>query len=311
MRQFIVRRLGLLLLVVFGVVTVTFLLVRAAPGDPATTYLGDKATPDQISALRKEWGLDQPIFVQYVQFLFEIVTGNLGRSLFFHASNLELISNRLPTTLLLMVMSIVIAAVISLPLATWIAVRGRGGSDVFVRIFNALALGLPTFLIGLLLIILFGLTLKWFPVGGFGTTFGQQLYSLVLPSISIAVGFVPLLVNSLRESLGGALRSDFVAFAYSKGLTPFRVLSAYVIRNGIISAVTILGLRAGGLVGGSLVVENIFNLPGLGTMMLSGILNRDFPVVQSVTIVYAVLVVLVYLLTDLLYAFIDPRVELA
>ena len=310
MVNYLVRRFLLLILVVFGVVTATFVLVHATPGDPVLTYLGDKATPEAVAALRHAWGLDESLGAQYVRFLREVATGNLGSSLFFHTPIVKLIEVRLPTTLLLMLVSTVFAVVISLPLATWVAVRGRGGADLFVRIFNAVVLGMPAFFIGTLFIVFFGLQLRWFPVGGYGTTFIQHLYSLVLPGLAVALGIVPLLVNSLRASLTDALQSEFVAFAYSKGLRSRTVLSAYVIRNGSISGITILGLQAGSLAGGALVIENVFALPGMGSMMMTGILNRDFPVVQSVTLVFAAIVVAVYLVTDFAYAILDPRAAL-
>ena len=310
MIRYLARRLLLLLLVVWGVVTATFVLVHATPGDPVLTYLGEKATPDTIAALRHAWGLDQALGVQYLRFLQDVVTGNLGSSLFFHTTVMKLIEVRLPTTLLLMLVSMVFAVVISLPLATWVAVRGRGGNDLFVRIFNAVVLGMPAFFIGTIFIVLFGLRLQWFPVGGYGTTFGEHLHSLVLPGLAVALGIVPLLVNSLRASLTDALQSEFVAFAHSKGLPSRTVLSAYVIRNGSISGITLLGLQAGSLAGGALVVENVFALPGIGSMMMTGILNRDFPVVQSVTLIFAAIVVVVYLVTDIAYALLDPRAAL-
>jgi peptide/nickel transport system permease protein len=309
--RYLTRRLALLILVIFGVVTATFILVHATPGDPARTYLGERATPEAVAALRKTWGLDQPLPQQYVEFFRQVFTGDLGNSLFFHAPNVQLIGTRLPVTLLLMLMATLFAVVISLPLATWIAVKGRGGADLTVRLFNAVVQGTPTFLVGSLFIVFFGVQLHWFPVGGYGSTFPEHLRALVLPALAVALGIVPLLVNSLRASLSDALQGEYVAFARSKGLRSSTVLGAYAIRNGSISGITILGIQAGNLAGGALVIENVFALPGMGTMMMTGILNRDFPVVQSVTLVFAAIVVLVYLFTDLAYALLDPRAKLA
>ncbi|WP_104090380.1 ABC transporter permease [Arthrobacter sp. GMC3] len=310
MTRFLVRRLGLLALVVWGVVTATFALVHATPGDPARATLGDKAPESAVQALRAEWGLDQPLGVQYWHFLTDLVSGNLGTSFQYRSPITALLAERLPTTLLLMLMAVTFAVVISLPLATWVAVRGRGGSDIGVRIFGAVAQGTPTFLIGTLLVIVFGLKLHWFPVGGYGRTTAEHLHSLVLPAMTVALGIVPMLVNSLRASLTDALQSDFVAFGHSKGLKPATVLAAYAIRNGSISGVTILGIQAGVLAGGALVVEKVFAIPGMGSLMLAGILGRDFPVVQATTLVFAGIVVVVYLITDLSYALLDPRARL-
>ncbi|MHA7224438.1 ABC transporter permease, partial [Arthrobacter sp. RHLT1-20] len=211
----------------------------------------------------------------------------------------------------LMLLATVFAVVISLPLATWVAVRGRGGADVGVRLFGALVQGTPAFLAGTLLIIVFGLKLHWFPVGGYGKTPAEHLYSLVLPALTVALGIVPMLVNSLRASLTDALQSDFVAFGHSKGLRKSTVLGAYAIRNGSISGVSILGIAAGSMAGGAVVVEKVFAIPGMGSLMLTGILGRDFPVVQTTTLIFAGIVVLVFLVTDLAYALLDPRARLS
>jgi peptide/nickel transport system permease protein len=310
MRSYIAKRLVLLVFVVFGVVSLTFVLVRAAPGDPARNVLGDKASNAAVAALRHQWGLDQPLGRQYVTFLRQVVTGNLGHSFYFHVSIQSLIESRLPTTLLLMAMATLFAVVIALPLSTWVALKGRGGSDLFVRILNALFLGSPSFLIGTLLIIVFGLKLRWFPVGGYGSTLPEHLHSMVLPALTVSLSVVPLLINSLRASLTDALDSEYVAFGRSKGLRSSTVFLAYALRNGSISGISILGIQAGVLAGGTLVAENVFAIPGMGTLMLTGILNRDFPVVEAVTLVFAVFVVLIYLVTDVSYALVDPRARL-
>jgi peptide/nickel transport system permease protein len=309
--RYIGKRLLLLLLVVFGVLTGTFILIHMTPGDPAVTFLGEKATPAALAALRHKWGLDQPLFIQYVSFIGNVLRGNLGDSIVFGAPVLSLIAVRLSPTLLLMLMALVFAIAISLPLATWVAVRGRGVADSTVRVVNAVFQGTPSFFLGTMLILYFGLKLHWFPVGGYGQTFGQHLYSLVLPALTVAFSTVPLLVNSLRASLTDSLQSEYIAFARAKGLRSSTVLGAYAIRNGSISGISIVAIQAGNLVGGALVVENIFAIPGMGSMMMTGIVNRDFPVVQSTTIVFAFIVVLVFLVTDIVYGVLDPRARVA
>jgi peptide/nickel transport system permease protein len=307
MTRYIGKRLLLLLLVVFGVLTGTFILIHLTPGDPALTFLGVKATPEALAALRHQWGLDQPLPLQYLTFLADILRGNLGTSLVYNAPVLSLIVVRLPATLLLMLMAMIFAILISLPLATWVAVRGRGVADTTVRVVNAIFQGTPTFFLGTMLILYLGLHLRWFPVGGYGSSFGEHLYSLVLPSLAVALSTVPLLVNSLRASLTDSLQSEYIAFARSKGLKSSTVLGAYAIRNGSISGISIVAIQAGNLVGGALVIENVFAIPGMGSMMMTGILNRDFPVVQSTTVVFALIVVVVFLITDLVYGVLDPR----
>jgi peptide/nickel transport system permease protein len=305
------RRLLLLIIVALGVVTLTFLLMHITPGDPALTYLGNRATPQTLKALRHSWGLDRPLWRQYVDFIGGLFSGDLGSSLFYRIPNTELIAQRLPVTLMLLLMSTLFGVLIAVPLGLWSAVKKNGPVDEAIRAFNALALGMPSFWIGSMLILFLAVRAQIFPVGGYGESFPEHLHSLVLPALSVALMIVPTLVRSLRSSLIDALSSEYVAFGRSKGLGRFTVLMRYALRNGSISGVSILGINVGVLAGGSLVVENVFALPGMGSAMMQGILNRDFPVVQVSTLVFAAIVVLVYLLTDLAYALLDPRVRLA
>jgi peptide/nickel transport system permease protein len=191
------------------------------------------------------------------------------------------------------------------------ALKKNGLVDEGIRIFNALAQGMPAFWIGSMLIMLLALRAGLFPVGGYGSSFSEHLRSLVLPSFSVSLMIVPTLVKSLRSSMIETLSAEFVAFGRSKGLRQMTVLLKYALRNGSISGVSILGINVGTLAGGSLVIENVFALPGMGTAMMQGILNRDFPVVQISTLIFAAIVIIVYLLTDVAYALLDPRVRLA
>lgn len=303
------RRLLLLVPVVLGVVTLTFLLMHITPGDPAIAYLGVKAGPEALDALRRSWGLDQPLWRQYLGFMGGVLRGDFGVSMYFKAPVTELIATRLPVTLLLMSLSTVFIVVIGVPLAVLAAVRRDGWADAAIQLGASVGLGMPQFWVGTMLVLFLSLKAGLFPVAGYGTGPGQHLLSLVLPSLTVAVATVPLIMRSLRASMIEALDSEFVAFGRAKGLRPRTVLVQYGLRNGCISAVTILGINIGGMVGGTLVVENVFGLPGLGQLMMQGILNRDFPVVQGTTLVFAAVVVLVYLATDVSYRFLDPRVR--
>jgi peptide/nickel transport system permease protein len=309
--SYVGRRLLLLILVALGVVTLAFLLMHITPGDPALTYLGDHATPQALRALRHSWGLDRPLWRQYLNFVGGLLTGDLGSSLFYRTPNTVLIAQRLPVTLTLIVMSTLFSVVIAVPLGVWSAVKKNGPVDEGIRIFNALAQGMPAFWVGSMLIIFLALRAGLFPVGGYGNSFPEHLDSLILPSFSVSLMIAPTLVRSLRSSLIDTLSSEFVAFGRSKGLRRFTVLTRYALRNGSISGISVLGINVGALTGGSLVVENVFALPGMGTAMMQGILNRDFPVVQISTLVFAAIVIIVYLLTDVAYALLDPRVRLA
>lgn len=307
MIRYLARRLALMIPVGLGVVTLTFLIMQMTPGDPAVAYLGDKATPEAVAALRAEWGLDQSLISQYFSFLGGLVTGDLGNSLYFKVPISQLLAIRMPPTLLLMVLASVLAVIISVPLSVWAATSRSAVAAVLIRFFTATVQGIPTFFLGTLMITFLALRLQWFPVGGYGDTFAEHLHSLVLPALAIALNMVPLLVRSLTNSIGEALESEFVDFGRSKGLREATVLLHYAMRNGSISGISILGIQVGNLAGGALVVENVFAIPGMGSMLMNGVLNRDFPTVQVCTVVFAGLVVAIYLLTDIAYGWLDPR----
>jgi peptide/nickel transport system permease protein len=311
MARYLGRRILLLIPVILGVITVAFFMMHLTPGDPARVFLGPKATQSAVDLLRHKWGLDQSIGQQYLSFVGETVTGNLGDSLYFSSPVTALLAIRLPVTLMLMLMGAVFAVIISVPLAILSATDTKGFVATAVRTFNALVQGMPTFFIGAILILMLGVRARIFPAGGYSTNFGGQLIALVLPAITIALGIAPLLVRSLNNSMKDTFGSEFVAFGRAKGLSRGRIMAAYVLRNGSVSGISILGIQVGALAGGALVVEQVFALPGMGSMLMTGILNRDYPVVQACTLAFAVLVVLVYLATDLVYAVLDPRVRLA
>ncbi len=307
MLRYLLRRVALIIPVALGVVTLTFVIMKLTPGDPAIAYLGDKATPAAVAALRAEWGLDRPLPQQYLDFVVGLLTGDLGNSLYFKVPISELLALRLPPTLILMLIASIMAVLIALPLAVWAATSGSVVAGVVVRLFTATVQGIPTFFLGSLMITFLALRLRLFPVGGYGDTVGEHLHSLILPGLAIALNIVPLLVRSLVNSIREALDSEFVEFGRSKGLRELTVLLRYALRNGSISGISILGIQVGNLAGGALVVENVFAIPGMGNLLMNGVLNRDFPTVQVSTVIFAVLVVVIYLLTDLAYGWLDPR----
>jgi peptide/nickel transport system permease protein len=311
MGRYLERRLLLLIPVILGVITLAFFMMHLSPGDPARVFLGPKATQHAVDLLRLKWGLDQSVWQQYLNFLGQTFTGNLGDSLYFSSPILSLLAVRLPVTLMLMLMGALFAVVISLPLAVLSATSNNGVAASVVRTFNALIQGMPAFFIGSMLILLLGVKTHLFPAGGYPTDFLGQLDALVLPALTIALGIVPLLVRSLNAAMRETFTSEFVAFGLAKGLSRERILAAYVLRNSSVTGISILGIQVGALAGGALVVEQVFALPGMGSMLMTGILSRDYPVVQACTLAFAILVVLVYLATDLIYAFLDPRVRLA
>jgi peptide/nickel transport system permease protein len=296
--------------VVIGVTIIAFFLIHLIPGDPARTLLGVRATDQAVAALHERWGLDEPLWEQYAMFMQRLFQGDLGESFFYRVPASELIVDRLPVTLWLLAYGTILSILIAVPLATLAATRKNGARDHVVRTVPMVGLGMPQFWVGIMLILLFALKLGWFPVGGFGEGFTGHLRSMFLPSLTVALAIAPILVRSLRVALLDVLESDYVATARSKGIAESRIMTRHALRNAVISTVVILGVNIGFLVGGTIVIEKVFALPGIGALMIDSIFNRDFAVVQGITLFYALLVILVYLVTDLTHATLDPRVKL-
>jgi len=308
--SFITRRLLQMIPVAIGVTVLVFFMIHLIPGDPARTMLGVHASPQRVALLHKQWGLDKPLWEQYKLFMERLFHGNLGYSLFYRTPALHLVLDRLPVTLWLIVCSTLLSIVIAVPLAAVAAVRKDRTADHAVRAVPLVGLGFPQFWIGIMLLLAFGLNLgREFPVGGYGTGITGHVQSMFLPALTVALGISPLLIRSLRASLLQVLESDYITTARSKGLSERRVLVRHAMRNAVISTVAVLGVNIAFLVGGTLVIEQVFALPGIGQLMINAIFQRDFPVVQAVTLVFAVLVVLIYLLTDIVHALLDPRVR--
>ena len=308
--EYVGRRLLQMVPVVVGVTVLVFFMIHLVPGDPARTILGNQATPARIALVRHSWGLDKPVYVQYWKFMGRVVHGNLGDSLFYGVSAGHLVLQRLPVTLWLIVLATVFAVCISVPLAVIAATKADRAPDHVIRAVPLIGLGFPAFWLGIVLLLIFGLHFgRPFPVGGYGHGFFGHLRSMFLPALTVALGLAPILIRSLRASLLEVLESEYVTTARSKGLSEKRVMRKHALRNAVISMVSVLGVNIGYLIGGTLVIEQVFALPGIGQLMINSIFQRDFPVVQAVTLVFAVMVVLVYLLTDVAHALLDPRVR--
>jgi peptide/nickel transport system permease protein len=295
--------------VAIGVTIVAFFMIHLVPGDPARTMLGVHATDQAVATLHHKWGLDRSLAAQYWLFLDRLFHGNFGDSLFYRVSARSLILERLPATLWLILYATILSIIISVPLAVLAATRKNKPTDHVVRAVPLIGLGMPSFWVGIMLILFFSLRWHIFPVGGYGEGFWGHLKSMFLPGLTVALAISPLLIRSLRASMLNVLESEYVTTARSKGLSSRRVLTHHALRNAVIPTITVLGINIGFLVGGTLVVENVFALPGIGNLMLTAIFNRDFPVVQGVTLVFALMVITVNLLTDMSYAMLDPRVR--
>jgi peptide/nickel transport system permease protein len=308
--RFLGRRILFSIPVLLGVIVVTFLLLRLIPGDPAVTLLGLHASPAAIAALRHQLGLDQPIWLQFWHYFDGVVHGNLGTSIYYQVPTSSLIASRFGLTAALVLVATLFSVLITVPLASLAAMRQDRVSDHAVRMFSLMGLGMPSFWFGIILILFFSVDLHWFPVGGYGTTLWQHLDSLVLPGLCAAMGIVPVLIRSLRVGMLEVLGADYIATARAKGLRSSRVTFVHVARNALIPTLTLLGINIAYLIGGTVVIERVFSLNGLGDLMLNAIGYRDFPLVQGVTLVYALGVIVVILLTDLLTARLDPRIRL-
>jgi peptide/nickel transport system permease protein len=307
---YVARRLIQIVPIVLGVTVLVFFLIHLVPGDPARTILGNHATPHKVALLHREWGLDKPLPVQYWRFLKRMVRGDLGSSLFYSVPAGRLVVQRLPPTLWLIGLGTLFSVLIAVPLAALAATKRDRLPDQIVRAVPLVGLGFPQFWLGIMLLLAFGLHLgRGFPVGGYGSGVLGHLHSMFLPALTVALAIAPILVRSLRASLLEVFESDYVTTARSKGLSERRVLVRHALRNAAISTVSVLGVNIGFLVGGTLIVEQVFALPGIGQLMINSIFERDFPVVQAVTLAFAIMVVLVYLLTDVVHALLDPRVR--
>ena len=308
--SYVVRRLLQLVPIALGVTILVFFLIHLVPGDPARTILGNQATPERIALVRHDFGLDRPLLVQYERFMGRIVHGDLGSSLFYSVPAGPLVLQRLPVTLWLLGFGTLLSVLIAVPLAALAATKRNRWQDQLVRAVPLVGLGFPAFWLGIMLLLLFGLNLgRAFPVGGYGSGVLGHLHSMFLPGLTVALGIAPILIRSLRASLLEVLESDYIVTARSKGISERRVLLRHALRNAVISTVSVLGVNIGYLVGGTLVIEQVYGLPGIGQLMINSIFQRDFPVVQAVTLVFSVLVVLVYLATDVAHALLDPRVR--
>ncbi|GAA1326727.1 ABC transporter permease [Leucobacter albus] len=307
------RVAGTVLPVMLGVVTAVFFLLRLVPGDPAVMILGDRATPEALQALRAELGLNAPLWQQYLDFLRGVITrGDTGDSLVTGVPTAELVLSRAPVSLGIVALALLIVLAIAVPLALAAASRPNGFVDQLVRIVPTITLGMPLFWIGLLLIIVFAVGLGWFPVGGVGAPGSaplEPLRSLALPALAVALGMAPPLIRSLRAQLLEVTEAEFVTTLRAARISERRIRWRHVLRGAALPTLNLLSVNLAYLIGGTLVVEKVFGINGLGTLLFQSISSRDFPVVQAIALYCAVLVVLVTLAAQVLSALIDPRLR--
>jgi peptide/nickel transport system permease protein len=305
MFSYLAQRLTGVVLVVFGVISIVFLLIHLIPGDPVEIMLGETASATDREALRVALGLDQPVMLQFTHYLHGLLQLDLGTSLQSRRPVTDLLLERLPATLLLAGVTIAVTLVLALPLGILAAVRRGSSLDGGAMTFSMLGVSIPNFWLGPLLILVFSLWLGWFPVSG-----REGVGSVVLPAVTLGTGLAAVLSRMVRSSMLEVLGEDYIRTARAKGLPPHRVILHHGLRNALLPVITLLGLQLGALLAGAVITETVFSWPGIGLLTIEAIQSRDYPVVQACVLLISVGYVLVNLMTDIAYAWVDPRIRL-
>jgi peptide/nickel transport system permease protein len=304
MLQLIGRRLLATVPLLLAVSVVVFSFVHALPGDPAVLFLGEEATTENLARFRARLGFDRPLIVQYGDWLGRALQGDLGRSIRTNQPVTQAIVERLPMTLRLIGFSMVISLAIAVPLGIVSAVKRNSGVDLASTFFALFGFSTPNFWLGLILIYVFALLLRWLPASGF-----DGVRSLILPSITLGTALAALVTRQLRSGMLEVLRQDYVRTAQAKGLADRMVIGKHALKNALISVVTVIGLQIGALLGNTIITESLFALPGVGRLMIDSVFSRDFFVVQGVILFLAVGYVVANLVVDILYSYLDPRIR--
>jgi peptide/nickel transport system permease protein len=307
---YLLRRAAQAVPVLIGITLAAFVIIHLVPGEPARIILGARATPSAVATLNRQLGLDRSLPTQYFDFIKGAVTLSFGESITQKTAVGSLLGERIPVTALLLACSVLVSIVVSVPLAVASALRRNRATDHAIRLFSMLTFAMPSFLLGLLLILAFSLHLKLLPTSGYGEGFVGHLRGLTLPAITVGLYLAPILLRTLRVGIIETLGTEFVEAARARGLSASRIVLKHVLRNSLVSTLTVLGLNIGFLLSGLVIIENVFALPGLGSELVSSIGTRDYPTIQALTLVFGVAVVAINLVTDLLYAALDPRVRL-
>jgi peptide/nickel transport system permease protein len=304
-KSFFLRRLAILIPTVIGAVTLVFFFLHMIPGDPVEVMLGETAQQADKERLREELGLNLPLYVQYGRFIAGAVQGDLGSSYFYRRPVTQVIVERAPATVELALAAFLVAGLIAIPLGIFAALREGTAVDNVSVLFSLVGVSIPNFWLGPLLIILFSITLGWFPVSGRG-----GVASLVLPAITLGAALAAILSRMTRASLLERLGEDYLTVARAKGLPEWKVILKHALRNALIPIITVMGLQIGALLSGAIITENVFSWPGIGTLLINAIEARDYPLVQGCVLFITLSYVLVNLLIDLLYGWADPRIRL-
>jgi peptide/nickel transport system permease protein len=317
MTTYIARRLLLAIFVLLMVTLVVFFAIRLLPGDPLVIYMGQSSTltnmtPEGMEQLRREFGLDKPIMVQYVDWMSGLFTGDFGKSIFYHEKVGKLLWQRYPVTIYLGGVSLVVSTLLGIGVGLIAAIRRGKWADGVVTPLSYIGITVPTFWLGILMIYLFGLKLNWLPIIGYTSPFedfGMSVRQAIMPVICLSIGALAGTARQTRSSMLEVICQDYIRTAWAKGLREQVIVTRHALKNSLIPVITVLGLHLGMIFGGSVIVETIFSIPGVGSLLVSSIFNQDYSVVQSCTLVFAALIVFVNLAVDISYGFIDPRIR--
>ncbi|MEG1848133.1 MAG: ABC transporter permease [Lachnospiraceae bacterium] len=310
--KYVLKKTATLILTLIIVSFLVFCAFSVIPGDPATSMLGTQATPEKVAALREEMGLNDPLFLRFGNWLIRFMQGDMGMSYSYQMPVKDMIANKIPITLTLTGIAFLMTVCLSIPLGILAAKHAGGIIDRTIYIMNQITMAIPPFFVGILMTYLFGIIFKWFMPGGYVSyevNIGAFLSYMIWPAIAIALPKSAMTAKLLRSSVVEQSKLDYVRTAYSKGNTVNGVLWNHVLRNALIPVVTFMGMALADMIAGSIIIEQVFGIPGLGRILLTSISNRDYPVVQAIIVLLAVLVNVINLVVDLLYRYIDPRIQ--
>ncbi len=312
MTAYIIRRLLLLIPVLIIVSVIVFSLVHLTPGDPTSAMLGREASAEDKAALREELGLDRPLFEQFIDWSWGAMRLDFGESLFIREPVTHALLDRAEPTILLTLYSLSFALLVAIPSGVFAAMRPNSLIDRLLMVTSISGAAIPSFFFGILLMLLFAVRLGWLPSGGYnniGDGFWNHFRYMIMPSIALGFSAAGLLARIVRSTMLDVLNQDYIRTAYAKGLAERRVVRRHALRNAMIPAMTVIGIMLANMLGGAVVIETVFNIPGMGRLLIQSVVRRDFPVVQAAVLIVAVIEVLVMLMIDILYVFIDPRIR--
>lgn len=313
MLGYIIKRIAATVPVMGVVALFVFLMIRLAPGDPAAVIAGDYATAEDVMRIREQLGLNEPIVVQFTKWIAQLAQGDLGTAIFSNKSVLELIGQRIEPTIMLTLTTIIFTILVAVPLGTLAAWRAGSLIDRGMMLFSVGGFSIPVFVLGYILIYILSIKLRWLPVQGYKSMFehgiGPFLSHIALPTVTLSVIFIALIARMTRASVIEVLQEDYVRTARAKGQSEFKVLLRHALRNAAVPIVTVIGLSLALLIGGVVVTESVYNIPGLGRLVLDAVLARDYPIIQGLILFFSFIYIMINLLIDLSYTLFDPRIR--